>query len=215
MNKFSLLTILSVITLSFSLLAIDIATAQEVIETEQIGQGETPRIIDPGLVPRMSFSPIQTWPDKKITVIIDIDSKIDSDRVSVDWVNFPASTFLIQGPFQDVVSVRAGQTTRLEKDFIVRPGLLKLNESNKEVYFGIRVNAFVADVNYLSSIEEMQLFNSDYELLPISDQYATSKILSTVANYALVIICIGIIVGIIYIVVKKIRTYVNTPDLET
>lgn len=209
---FKLLTTATVAVLTLSLLTIQLVVAQEDLQVEEFGIGETQEIIDPALKPELSVEEIQQWPDKKVKIIITIDSQIDSDRVSLDWT-YPNTLFTIQGPLRDVVSVRNGQITTFTKEFVPRAGIAN-NGRDKKVEFGVRVNGFEEDVNYLSATNVTAQFNSDIELLPISAEYQRAKILSFVLNVAVVIFVLGVIITLITIGVKRFKAYLDSPDEE-
>ncbi|KXK25974.1 MAG: hypothetical protein TR69_WS6001001262 [candidate division WS6 bacterium OLB20] len=211
---FKLLTTATVLVLALSLVTIQLVIAQEDIEVDEYGVGETQEIIDPALKPALTIDPVQQWPDKRIRVNVTIDSQITSDRVSLDW-EYPSTLFLIQGPLRDVVSVREGQVTTFTKEFVPREGLRVINSNNKRVEIGVRVNAFVQDVNYLSATNVEGTFTPDMELIPQSAEYQRSKIISTVLNWAVVIFAVSVIVILIVMGIKRFRAYLNTPDPET
>lgn len=211
--KFQRLTIITIAILVISVLTIGFVVAQEPLEVEEIGVGETQEIIDPDLKPSLAVSEKQQHPSKLITIILTIDSQIDSDRVSVDW-NFPSGFFVIDGPFRDVISVREGEVTEFRKDFTPREGLLS-NGLEKKIEFGAKVGAFVAEENYLSATSVLVDFNSDFELLPIDPDYRRAKIISFALNWLVVILVVTAIVAAIVVAVRRFIKYVRTPDPET
>lgn len=205
---------LFILTIIFLLGVFSIASveAQEEIPFEEIGIGETQEISDPALKLELSVDAEQEYPSKKISVTIKITSAIDSDRVGVNWI-FPSSYFLAEGGTSDVLSVRNGETTVFKKYFVPKP-IFPQTGINKKIEFGARVNAFVANVNYLSATSTVGDFNNDLEVIPVDPVYQRNKIVSTVLNWAFCITLIVIVVALIIYGVRRLKAYVDSPDPE-
>lgn len=211
--RFQKLTLVTIFVLLLSVVTIHMVMAQEEIQVEDINTEELQVIADPALKLSFSFTE-QSYPDQRFGLILNIDSAIDSDRAGITWI-YPSSHFLIVGPPSEVVKVRSGEVTTVTKYFLPIQSVIGKSKGDVRGKFGARVNAFVADVNYLSSNGIEQQFNKDLEKLPIADTYQRDKTVTQIFNILICAVVIVVVVSIIIFAVRKFRTYINTPDVET
>lgn len=196
----------------FALASLPILAQENV---EEYGVGETQEISDPALKLELSTYG-QEYPEKTFPVTVEIASSIDSSKVGVEW-NYPESLLVPVGEQRDIVTVINGQTTLVTKEFqptefaLANPRNILLRRAE----VGVRVNAFVADRNFLSSTALTVEFNEDMEVIPQYDEYKTDKLITTIITISGYILIFGLIVAVILLAVKRFRTWLNTEDVET
>jgi len=185
------------------------ALAQDI---EQEIDNESSVFIDSALKLEVSHTR-QDYPDQKFTVILKIDSQIDSSKVGVEWT-YPIDLLQIEGVQRDIVSVSAGNITTVEKVFFPVPGAIQedVKDYFRPAEIGIRVNAFTAERNYLSTTLFEIKFNKLMEILPIDDEYKKIKTFKIALDWGKKILIILTILGIIVFAVKKFVDYINSPD---
>src|SRR5690349_19256229 len=113
-SRFTKLTVVTFVALFTALSTILLVGAQEQVQYEEIGLGVTQEIGDPALGITLKMQPVQEYPSKKFAMVLTIDSKIDSDRVGVQW-NYENGYFIAEGGKDNLLKVRNGQQTTLTK----------------------------------------------------------------------------------------------------
>jgi hypothetical protein len=157
----------------------------------------------------------QDYPSKIFTVELKIASKINSSKVGVEW-RYPKNLLNVEGPDTDYVSVSANQTTIVKKNFYPAPGSVyeKAVEGTRTASISVKVNAFLAERNYLSTTSFDLMFNSLMELMPINQEYQIVKYTKITLNWTWKIFIVVAVVGIIVFGIKKFINYINSDDRE-
>jgi len=181
-------------------------------DTQEYGVGETAILIDPALKLDISHTR-QDYPNQKFTVILQINSQINSGKVGVEWT-YPTNLLQIEGPQRDIVSVSVGNTTTVEKVFFPVESAIEEDVVDyfRTVEVGIRVNAFTAERNYLSTTSFEIKFNKLMEILPIDDEYKKIKTFKIALDWGKKMLLVLTILGIIIFAIKKFVDYINSPD---
>lgn len=168
---------------------------------------------DPALKLKLSLVG-QEYPLKQVTIVLEIDSTIDSNKVSVDW-RYSSGNLKIVGSTRDIVSVQSGQITRVEKKFIPQAAAITSDsDARRNLDFSVRVEGFVADRRFLSATSFSVVFNGAMETVPVFRDYQIKKITSIAFTWILWISIIsGIILAIVY-ALKRFMKYINTEDQD-
>ncbi len=180
-------------------------------ETVDIETPEVQEISDPAL--KLSFKRgTQTYPDKSFTVLLHIESDVTSGRVSVIW-SYPRGYLTIDGEAEQNVTLKSGETTTITRTFTPNPGVEDLFPGkNKNVEIGARVNAFVANQNYLSSSSVKLTMTDELVFIPADPDYQTKRIVSTTLYWVVGIVGFILINFLIITGVKKFKAYLNSDD---
>lgn len=191
----------------FTQIFYDFVYAQDVNDYDQ----HVPIVSDPALKLKLDPPTYQSYPSKKITLTLEIDSSIDSNRVGVKWF-YPVTLFEIEGSDRDVVSVTKGNKTTITKAFIPRKSL-PIATSNRNVNFATEVNAFLAGENYLSSTDLKVVFTPDMIVSPTLSSYVQERnilIFKVWSTRIGIVLFFGLAV---VFVVKQFRDYLNIDDV--
>jgi hypothetical protein len=192
-----------------SMIAINLVMAQEQLPPEEIGE-ITQEISDPALDINLTDEK-QVFPSKRFGITLTIDSTISSNRAAVSWI-YPSDVLLIEGTPTDTLTVLEGQRTTFTKYFAPRKEYKSPTNADKKLRFGVRVNTFIAERNYLSSTQRVFDFNSELEKLPVDADYSRDKLVSAILNWAVLIGILSLIVAGIVIAIRKFREYLNKDD---
>jgi|GEM_PF-4098818 len=124
---------------------------------------------------------------KEFDLIATISSKLDSDRVIVEW-ELPSQIIFAEE------NQRNTQTTSVREDEIsvATARVMGVRAGTYEVK--VNVTTVKADVNYITADTLEITFNNDKEVLPLTDEYKKAKLTDQVIT-ALVVLVVLLLVG--------------------
>ncbi|MEI7579372.1 MAG: hypothetical protein WCJ58_05030 [bacterium] len=208
MSTFQKIIVLALTIIGISMVRVLSVSAVTNTPVPTISQNST----DQGLILHLSHSR-QTYPAKSFEIILTVDSIINSSKVGVEW-KYPTNLLVPVGGIKDYITVTAGQLTTFKKTFTPIPGTELPDQADftREAEISVKVNAFLAERNYLSSAATTVKFNKLMEILPLDSGYNFEKYGKISLNWFWKIaLVVGIISAIVFII-WRFRKYLNADD---
>jgi len=199
--------VLTIIVIAFNPLMT--VLAQEQVNTNS--ESSIQEIIDPALQPSLEVLP-QIYPEKTITIRVEIKALVSSGKVGVNW-SYPENLLDIVGNETDIITVTNGNSTYLTKEFNPKPeAIIDGNDFARFIEIGTRVNAFIEDRNYLSATSIDLQVNNEMELIPMTTEYKNDKNVTLAIQWGIRVLIVMLVLGSIIFGIKKFIDYLNSPD---
>lgn len=149
----------------------------------------------------------QDYPSKNIHLILEIKSNINSGRATVDWIYNSNIIEPVNGD-TDIISLTENNTTIVNKEFKFKTQY-KLKDEN-DLKITAKVSALAFNKNYINLVDNNSKVNSEFEILPLLDEYQRDKNIYNIIINAIYFVIGAIIISIITIIVKRFIDYLNS-----
>lgn len=139
---------------------------------------------------------------KNIKFEMILHSNIDSDRVKVTWTVTGSSKIVNTNEKRVDLDIRKGQT------YTIPITILPVGKGVSEVY-GTAQSVNVAS-SFLVTVRKNYASNSDSEVLPITSEYQTARVLSIVKSVLIIVVIFATILGIFFFGFRRVNKYLKT-----
>jgi hypothetical protein len=152
----------------------------------------------------------QQYPSKNIGFRIKIKSEVDSGRVSIQWY-YPIGYLKVIGNSKDSATVTANSEYTLDKYF---SPIIVANEKTfmQSLTMGAKVIALTYEKNYTTITKSNFIIDSNFQLLPLTDEYRFAKTDTEVTKIVVNLIIAGGIMLIISLALGRFLAYINKDD---
>lgn len=154
----------------------------------------------------------QEYPSLRTGFKLDIDSEVDSGRVTIQWY-YPSTLYKIEGDAKTSTMLTSGAPFSVNRYFNPTVSAGKLGGVTMFT-IGVKVSALVYEQNYITIVKKNFYLDSNFQLLPITDTYRQAKTEYEVTKILGVLAIAGISSLVVSFALGKFLNYVNSPDKE-
>jgi hypothetical protein len=145
---------------------------------------------------RAEFKQYSQDPETKIVKFeMTLNSKINSDRVRIEWTAVGISEFVDEREARRDLKIEAG------KSYVIPVSVRILGDGIHEV-FG-KAESVQVDSSFLVTVRKNFASNASAEVLPITNEYSTAKTLSQIKNAVFIIIGVAAVIAAVFFIFKR------------